>query len=238
MSIKSTILLSIFLIPNFSGCSMFDAVFKKNYSLVPMASFPNDLKELKNVWFFCEKCLSHATCSPEDIKQCKTVTIPSRDDALGEAVGRANTEAVHFLVDVANTDVNSVTGRYKNTPLIISAYYGTKEHQDIAEFLLSRGADINKTYTAVGGTPLGVAMWKHNIDFAKFLLRSGADASVTISGKEDGYACKNAIGKNLPDLFPLIPGCCSLALHDLNFDPNITPEIIPQCQGVKIPSER
>ena len=55
-----------------------------------------------------------------------------------------------------------------------------KKHQDIAEFLISREADINKTYPAVGRNALGVANWRHNIDFAKFLLKHGAEPSAVI----------------------------------------------------------
>jgi hypothetical protein len=179
------IITSLFLvIPISSGCSMMDDIFKRNFSLSSVASFPNDVEKLKNIWFFCDRCLKGAECKPDDIKQCNSVTIPSRAEALSKAVGRANTEAVHFLVDVAKTDVNEATGEYQETPLIIAAYYGSKEHQNIAEFLLLHGANINKTYAAVGGTPLGVAMWKHNIDFAKFLLKHGADPSVTVNGRE------------------------------------------------------
>ena len=212
------------------GCSMFDDFFERNYSLSAVSSFPKDIDELKKIWFHCEMCLNESSCKYDDVKQCRNITLPSRNEALNKATGRANAGAVHFLVDVAKTDVNGVTGRYQNTPLIVAAYYGTKTHQGIAEFLLSRGANINKTYSAVGGTPLGVAIWKRNINFAKFLLENGADPSITINGREVGFACKKAMDKELPELFPLIPGCCSLVLHDLNFDPNIAPQTIPECQ--------
>ncbi|WP_434659022.1 ankyrin repeat domain-containing protein [Klebsiella sp. MISC125] len=212
---------------------MFNNIFEKNYSLSAVASFSDDINELKEIWFFCDKCLKGSSCKYNEVEQCENVTIPSRSEALSKAVGRANVEAVHFLVDVAKTDVNGVSGSYEETPLTIAAYYGTKEHQDIAAFLLARGADINKPYNAVGGTPLGVAMWKHNVDFAKFLLKSAANPSAGAYGKIKGDVCFKAINKNLPELFPLIPGCCALALRDLNFDPNIKPLTILQCQGVK-----
>lgn len=217
------------IIPVLSGCSIFDDVFEKNYSLSAVASFPGDINELKEIWFLCDKCLSNTLCGYNEVEQCKNVTIPSRNIALSKAVGRANIEVVHFLVDTAKTDVNGVSGIYQETPLTIAAYYGTKAHQDIARFLLTRGADINQPYVAVGGTPLGVAMWKHNVDFAKFLLKSGANISASAYGERQNYACHKAIGENLPELYPLIPGCCALALHDLNFDPNIKPLTIPQC---------
>lgn len=186
MLLKLVTLLSIILTPTFAGCSIFSDIFEKNYSLDSVASFPDDIDELKKIWYFCEKCLNNGLCEIYDVKQCKDVTVPSRNGALSKAVGRANTEAVYFLVDVAKTNVNDVTGEYKETPLIIAAYYGTKEHQNIAEFLLSRGADINKTYPAVGHNALGVANWKHNIDFAEFLLRHGARPSAIIDKKKTG----------------------------------------------------
>ncbi|HDS9458149.1 TPA: ankyrin repeat domain-containing protein [Enterobacter asburiae] len=236
MLLKSIVL--FFLIPLLYGCGAFNDIFEKNHSLSTVSSFPEDIDELKNIWFHCEKCLNEPSCKYDDVKQCRNITLPSRDEALSKAIGRANAEAVHFLVDVAKTDVNGATGRYQNTPLIVAAYYGTKAHQDIAEFLLSRGANINKTYPAVGGTPLGVSIWKRNVNFAKFLLENGADPSITINGREEGFACEKAMSKELPELFPLIPGCCSLALHDLNFDPNIAPENIPQCKGIQKISEK
>lgn len=184
MLLKLVTFFSIIIIPIVAGCGIFNDIFEKNYSLDSVASFSDDINELKGIWYFCEKCLNNGLCENYDVKQCKDVTIPSRSDALSKAVGRANAEAVYFLVDVAKTNVNGVTGEYKETPLIIAAYYGTKEHQDIAEFLLSRGADINKTYPAMGYNALGVANWKHNIDFAEFLLRHGAKPSAVIHRKK------------------------------------------------------
>ena len=180
MLLKMMMIFAIIFMPIIAGCSSFDDIFEKNYSLDSVASFDDDITELKEIWFFCEKCINDESCTSYNIKQCKDVTIPSRSEALSKAVGAANTEAVYFLVDVAKTNVNEVTGEYKETPLIIAAYYGTKEHKDIAEFLLSRGADINKTYPAVGRNALGVANWKNNVDFAEFLLKHGAKTSSVI----------------------------------------------------------
>ncbi|MBA3216648.1 ankyrin repeat domain-containing protein [Salmonella enterica] len=238
MLLKVMMLLSAIFIALIVGCKTFDGLFEKDYSLSSVASFSDDIKELKTKWYFCEKCLNDGGCEIYDIKQCKDVTVPSRSEALSKAIGRANTEAVYFLVDVAKTDVNEVTGKYQETPLIVAAYYGTKEHENIGRFLLSRGANINKTYPAVGGTPLGVAIWKHNIEFAKFLLKYGADPSASVNGRIDGYACDGAVDENLPELFPFISGCCSMVLHDFNFDPNVAPLTIPQCQNVRVSSDK
>ncbi|WP_448692269.1 ankyrin repeat domain-containing protein [Salmonella enterica] len=108
-----------------------------------MASFPSLIDELKNRWFFCEKCLNSTQCDYNDVKQCETVTLPDRNEALNLAVGRANTEAVYFLVNTTKVDVNSTMGEYNETPLIFSAYYGTEEHRKIADFLISHGSSIN-----------------------------------------------------------------------------------------------
>lgn len=172
-------------IPFLVGCSMVDDVFEKNYSLSSVASFPDDVDELKEIWFFCERCLSDGQCENHGIKQCRDVIIPGRDEALSKAVGRANVEAVYFLVDVAKTDVNGITGKYKETPLIISAYYGTQAHQDIAEFLLLHGAYINKISPTIGRNPPGVARWKHNVDFVNFLLKHGAEPAVHMGSIEN-----------------------------------------------------
>jgi hypothetical protein len=126
MLLKMMMLSAIIFMPIIAGCGMFAGVFEKNYSLDSVASFENDVTELKGIWLFCEKCLNNELCESYDVKQCNNVTIPSRNEALSKAVGRANIEAVRFLVDVAKTNVNGVTGEYKETPLIIAAYYGTQ----------------------------------------------------------------------------------------------------------------
>lgn len=98
------------------------------------------------------------------------MTLKDRGEALSLAVGRANKEAVYFLVNAAKTDVNGVTdGEYPATPLMISAYCGTHELQEITGFLISHGADINKKTTPTPfGTVLLTAIWKNKIEFSKF----------------------------------------------------------------------
>ena len=192
---------------------------KRDYSLISVASFPVTINTLKDRWLFCEKCLNGSACEQEDIKQCKNVTLKDRGEALSLAVGRANKEAVYFLVNVAKTDVNGVTGgEYPETPLMIAAYYGTQEHQEIAKFLISRGADINKTTTPTPvGTVLLTAIWKNNLEFSKFSLKNGADPSVTASGRKEGYVCKYAIQKKQAEVIPYIPNCCSITEQNPNW---------------------
>ena len=187
---------------------------KQSFYLSPVSVSPTTVKELKKRWFFCEKCLNSEGCKPDDVEQCKSVTIPDRDEALNYAIERANVEAVYFLVDVAKANVNGVTGIYEETPLMIAAYYGTIKHQQIADFLIHHGADVNATSPTSIDSALITAIWKNNIKFAIFLLESGADPSVTNAGKKEGYACKYAIKKSQSEVIPYIPGCCSLVERD------------------------
>ncbi|ECF3155546.1 ankyrin repeat domain-containing protein [Salmonella enterica subsp. enterica serovar Volkmarsdorf] len=190
---------------------------ERDFSLSSVASFPSMIDELKDRWSFCEKCLNNTQCNYNDVKQCKTVTLPDRSEALNLAVGRANTEAVYFLVNTAKADVNSTIGEYNETPLIVSAYYGTKEHQKIADFLISHGANINATASPPTETALITAIWKNNIEFAKLLLRNGADSSVTASGRKENYVCKYAIQKKQAEVVPYISNCCSISEQDPNW---------------------
>ncbi|QPN38264.1 ankyrin repeat domain-containing protein [Salmonella enterica] len=143
---------------------------KKNLSLTSVASSPLAISELKERWSFCERCLKNNMCKQKEFHQCSSVTIKERNEALSLAVGSANIEAVHFLVEVTQADVNSITGRYNETPLIIAAYYGTAKHREIANYLLSHGADIDAIAKSPIDTALITAIWKNNIKFAKLLL--------------------------------------------------------------------
>ncbi|WP_437890879.1 ankyrin repeat domain-containing protein [Phytobacter sp. V91] len=117
---------------------------------------------------------------------------------------------MYFLVDVAKTDVNGVTGDYQETPLMIAAYYGTIKHQQIAGFLIRHGANVNATSPVYINSALITAIWKNNVEFARFLLKNGADPSVSGFGRKESYACKYAIRKGRPKIIPYIPDCCSL----------------------------
>lgn len=200
----------------------------KNLSLASVASFPSTVTELKKIWLFCENCLSNSKCNIEYIKQCKTETLPERNEALNLAVGRANIEAVHFLVDIAKTDVNGVADEeYHETPLIVAAYYGSNEHQEIAKFLISRGANVNATRPPTPtDTALLTAIWKNNINFAKLLLLNGANPSLLSTGIKKDVACKYAIQKKESELVNFIPNCC----YFINHHTDTTPEIINACK--------
>ncbi|WP_238158705.1 ankyrin repeat domain-containing protein [Trabulsiella odontotermitis] len=92
-----------------------------------------------------------------------------------------------------------------------------KNIKKIASFLISHGANINATAVPPIDTALITAIWKKNTEFAKLLLRNGADASVTVSGKKDGYVCKYAIQKKQAEIIPYIPDCCSIVKQDPNW---------------------
>ncbi len=205
---RFTVIIFLLFAPALAGCNPLNGILERNFSLDSVASFPEDEKKMESVWFYCDRCLKDISCENYDIDQCKNTTIPSRSNALNKAVGRANFKAVYFLIDVTKVDVNGVTGRYKETPLIIAAYYGTREHQKIADYLLSKGADID-AISLNSKTALTTAIWKGNIDFAEFLLKKGANPSATPRGNIEGMACEYALRKKAIRLLPSIPGCCS-----------------------------
>lgn len=183
---------------------------EKNLSLTSVAGSPLSINELKEMWYYCEKCLKNNICKQKEFNQCSSVTIKERNEALSLAVGSANIEAVHFLVEVTQADVNSITGRYNETPLIIAAYYGTPKHREIANYLLAHGANIDAIAKSPIDTALITAIWKDNIKFAKLLLEKGANPLLSDIGLKEGYACKYAIQKKQAEIVPFIPDCCSL----------------------------
>ncbi|RJT19424.1 ankyrin repeat domain-containing protein [Buttiauxella izardii] len=188
-----------------------------NYYLSPLASSPQSINGLKRTWYFCTKCLNGEKCEAEDIRQCKTVTFPDRNDALDVAVGTANIEAVYFLVNIAKTDVNGVSGYFQQPPLMAAAYYGTEQHQKIASFLISHGANINATDLTGSYTALLKAIWKNNIEFAKFLLENGANPNQLSPHIRARSACTSAIVYGRKEIIPYIPNCCSIAKNSPEF---------------------
>ncbi|WP_250133760.1 ankyrin repeat domain-containing protein [Citrobacter freundii] len=200
----ATLIFTLFI----ASCDAYEV--ERNLSLISVASSPLAIRELKERWFFCDRCLKNNMCKQKEFHQCSSVTIKERNEALSLAVESANIEAVHFLVEVAQADVNSITGRYNETPLIIAAYYGTAKHRDIANYLLSHGANVDAIAKSPIDTALITATWKNNIIFAKLLLEKGANPSLSDVGLKEGYACRYAIQKKQAEILPSIPSCCSL----------------------------
>jgi ankyrin repeat protein len=187
----------------------------RNFLLSTEASFPDTLPVLKQRWLFCKQCLNGKECQPTNVHECKTVTLPDRENALAKAIHDRNTEAVYFLVDDAKTDVNKISGEYRYTPLMITAYYGDVRSLQVAQFLISRGASVNYIRNVnANSTALMIAIWKNNIEFVRFLLKNGADPSLTSEGRKEGAACKVAIAYKRSEIIPIIPGCCSLIAYE------------------------
>lgn len=204
-----------------TGC---DGFFEKEFSLKTPS---NSLNGLRAQGLFCDHCLTEGNCSSDEIKQCNLIIIPARDDALSLAITIANIDRVRFLVNEVNANVKAKTGSYKETPLIISAYYGTKRHQEIAEFLISKGAVINEASPSQNGrAPLLTAIWKNNVGFVKFLLDKNADPSLSGRGTKNGTACRHAMAYGRIEIIPLIPECCSL----LKQEPERLPDAVYKCQ--------
>lgn len=220
---SSSILIIIIIITMLSGCDEHD--LKRDFHISHVAVWPYEIKGLRNRIIFCQTCLKNQKCNSYEENQCRTVTLPDRVEALNLAIIKPNSEAVYLLVDVAKTDVNAPFGEYDETPLMVAAYYGTKQHEEIAKFLISRGADVNAMGESTTNTALLTAIWKNHIDFAKLLLNNGANPSLTSTGEQVGYACKYAVNRKKFDFIAIIPNCCSL----IKKDPNSTTEIKSHC---------
>lgn len=61
-----------------------------------------------------------------------------------------------------------------------------KHRRDIAEFLITQGADVNY-HTSLGNTPLTFAIQANDMEIIKLLLKSGADAWKKTYAKDIGY---------------------------------------------------
>ena len=78
---------------------------------------------------------------------------------------------VKYLIETQNIDI-CIKGEYEITPLHDACQYGQHE---IAEYLISKGADVNAKETLYGRTPLHCACEKDNIQIVDYLISKGAD---------------------------------------------------------------
>jgi ankyrin repeat protein len=102
---------------------------------------------------------------------------------LNRAVKSGNTDRVRQLLD-SGGDVNvrdSSTERLQYTPLHWAAYY---DHQEIAELLISRGADLD-AQDPWDSTPLYLAAEQGHIEIVELLIAEGAE--VNVKSKRWGY---------------------------------------------------
>ena len=103
--------------------------------------------------------------------------------ALHRAVKSGDADRVRQLLD-SGGDVNvreSSKGRLQYTPLHWAAYYG---RQEIAELLISRGAELN-AHDPWYSTPLYLAAEQGHLEVVKLLIVEGAEVNVKSNGS--GY---------------------------------------------------
>ena len=130
------------------------------------------------------------------------------DISIHEAVRKGNIEAVKQHLD-SGTDVNLKGDQMKWTPLHWAAYWG---HMEIAEILLSAGADVN-AYNPSGainekdynrGTPLNIATIQGHQVVANLLRKhggfGGSEDSIWIAAQADDLEAFNKHLENGEDL--------------------------------------
>ena len=100
---------------------------------------------------------------------------PPPDISIHRATQEGNIEAVKQHL-AAGTDVNE-KDRFQSVSLYWAAYWG---HMEIAELLISEGADVNavsNTHEHGGLTPLHHAASKGQKEIAELLIAKGADVN-------------------------------------------------------------
>ena len=96
-------------------------------------------------------------------------TVKSSDISIHHAADEGNLEAVKQHL-AADTDVDA-KNEYGETPLHIAAPQG---HKEIAELLITKGADVNAKGRFFVGTPLDVAIEEDYNEVADLLRKHGA----------------------------------------------------------------
>jgi ankyrin repeat protein len=91
---------------------------------------------------------------------------PKGQSALGIALSEETLQAAKTLIDWHQTDVNKLNAA-DESPLMLAALKG---HLDLAEMLVKKGADINKT----GWAPLHYAASGGHLPIIKLLLENSA----------------------------------------------------------------
>jgi ankyrin repeat protein len=108
-----------------------------------------------------------------------TLTLVGCTPELHKAASEGDADRVRELLD-AGADVNVRNAdkqRLQYTPLHWAAYYG---HRDIAEILISRGADLDAEDPAYS-TPLYLAAEEGHLEVVTFLISKGAKVNVKSS---------------------------------------------------------
>ena len=71
------------------------------------------------------------------------------------------------LLNIGKININA-TDEYGKTPLVWAI---DREHYDLAELLIERNANVNKTDTIWGWSPLRYAIQKNNMKIMKMLIK-------------------------------------------------------------------
>ena len=95
-------------------------------------------------------------------------------------VKKNDIEGARFLLD-RHADVDSTTrDSFAPTPLMVAV---VEKHVDMAELLISRGANINAT-NGLGSAPLHWAAERGDLEMVELLVKNGADSSIR---DDDGH---------------------------------------------------
>jgi ankyrin repeat protein len=110
-------------------------------------------------------------CKILDIESFEPNNMPRYLSVLHLAVVLRNIKAVQYLIE-KGAEVDIRTGMYNRTPLHIAIYRGENQ---IAEFLIASGADINAIDEGCDGnrTPLDFAL-ETGSDIQHLLIQNGA----------------------------------------------------------------
>jgi len=119
---------------------------------------------------------------------------------LHDAAKAGNLEKVKELIEKKTIKVDRRDIKRK-TPLIYAVEYG---HKDVVEYLISKGADVNKKSgrSANENTALHYAAGEGDSDILRFLIEKGADVDKTNKSKRTPlyYAVKHIRYDNVVDL--------------------------------------
>jgi len=130
--------------------------------------------------------------SKQDPEKYNTQNKQQLDKKLYEAVKAGKYNEIDFHLK-NQADINAITG-YEN-PLMFAVRNGDIK---MTQYLIDRGADINRKITIGDRTPLYNAIMYGKTDIVKFLLDKGADPNVLVDEERQYSGQKTGVEKNIP----------------------------------------